>query len=35
LEAAGVVGPQDGSKPRQVLVADFNELSEIISHFVS
>jgi S-DNA-T family DNA segregation ATPase FtsK/SpoIIIE len=35
LEAAGVVGPQDGSKPRQVLVADFNELSEIISHFGS
>ncbi len=35
LEAAGIVGPQDGSKPRQVLVADFEELSEIIKHFVS
>ena len=34
LEAAGIVGPQDGSKPRQVLVADFSELSEILSHFV-
>ena len=35
LEAAGIVGPQEGSKPRQVLVADVNELSDIISHFVS
>ena len=34
LEAAGIVGPQDGSKPRQVLVTDYNELSEIIEHFV-
>ena len=34
LENAGIVGPQDGSKPRQVLVADFSELSEILSHFV-
>lgn len=34
LEAAGVVGPQDGSKPRQVLVNDLQELEEILSHFV-
>ena len=34
LEGAGIVGPQEGSKPRQVLVADFNELSEILSHFI-
>ncbi|MBE6233899.1 MAG: DNA translocase FtsK [Bacteroidales bacterium] len=34
LEAAGIVGPQEGSKPRQVLVSTFNELDEILSHFV-
>ena len=34
LEAAGIVGPQEGAKPRQVLVADLTELNEIISHFV-
>ena len=34
LEAAGVVGPQEGSKPRQVLVTTFNELDEIIAAFV-
>ena len=34
LEAAGIVGPQEGSKTRQVLVADLNELNEILSHFV-
>lgn len=34
LEAAGIVGPQEGAKPRQVLVADWTELNEIISHFV-
>jgi S-DNA-T family DNA segregation ATPase FtsK/SpoIIIE len=33
LEGAGIVGPQEGSKPRQVLVADFQELDEILSHF--
>ena len=33
LEAAGIVGPQVGSKPREVLVKDFNELDEILSHF--
>ena len=34
LEGAGIVGPQEGSKPRQVLVTTFNELDEILSHFV-
>ncbi len=34
LEGAGVVGPQEGSKPRQVLVANFEELDEILSHFI-
>ena len=34
LEAAGIVGPQEGSKPRQVLVADYSELDEILSSFV-
>ena len=33
LESAGIVGPQEGSKPRQVLVKDLNELNEILSHF--
>ena len=35
LEAAGVVGPQNGSKPREVLVKDFNELDQILSHFLN
>lgn len=34
LEGAGIVGPQEGSKPRQVLVANFEELDEILSHFI-
>ena len=34
LEGAGIVGPQEGSKPRQVLVSTFDELDEILSHFV-
>jgi S-DNA-T family DNA segregation ATPase FtsK/SpoIIIE len=34
LEAAGVVGHQEGSKPRQVLVTNFNELDEILAAFV-
>ena len=34
LEGAGIVGPQEGSKPRQVLVADYSELDEILSAFV-
>ena len=35
LEAAGVVGPQDGSKPRQVLVSDYAELESIITSFTT
>ena len=34
LEAAGIVGPQEGSKPRQVLVSNILELDEILSAFV-
>ena len=34
LEAAGIVGPQDGSKPRQVLVPDLNTLQPILDSFV-
>ena len=34
LEGAGIVGPQEGSKPRQVLVADYAELDEILASFV-
>ena len=35
LEAAGIVGPQEGSKPRQVLVRDFNELEGILRAFLN
>ena len=34
LEAAGIVGPQDGSKPRQVLIRDFNELQPILDAYM-
>ena len=34
LEAAGIVGPQEGSKPRQVLVGSLSELDEIIGAFL-
>ena len=34
LEAAGIVGPQEGSKPRQVLVQDLNGLQEILDAFI-
>ena len=34
LEAAGIVGPQVGAKPREVLVRDIAELEEILSHFM-
>ena len=34
LEAAGIVGPQQGSKPREVLVKDFSELDGILAHFL-
>ena len=33
LEGAGIVGPQEGAKPRQVLVSNFEELDEILMHF--
>ena len=33
LEAAGIVGPQSGSKPREVLVSDLDELQRIIDAF--
>ncbi len=33
LEAAGIVGPQEGSKPRQVLVASLDELDQIIAAY--
>lgn len=33
LEAAGIVGPQDGSKPRQVLVQSLDELQPILDAF--
>ena len=34
LEAAGIVGPQEGSKPRQVLVSSLNELEPILEAFL-
>lgn len=33
LEAAGIVGPQEGSKPRQVLVSDLAELEKILAAY--
>ena len=33
LEAAGIVGPQEGSKPRQVLVSCLDELDQIIAAY--
>ena len=35
LEAAGIVGPQNGAKPREVLVKDIAELEEILQHFLN
>ena len=35
LEAAGIVGPQNGSKPREVLVKDTDELDQILSRFIN
>ena len=35
LEAAGIVGPQNGSKPREVLVNDMAELEEVLQHFMN
>ena len=34
LEAANIVGPQEGSKPRQVLVPDLNSLQPILDAFL-
>ena len=33
LEAAGIVGPAKGSKPRQVLISDFNSLDTILQAY--
>ena len=35
LEAAGIVGPQNGAKPREVLVQTMAELDEILQHFLN
>lgn len=35
LEAAGIVGPQDGSKPRQVLVPDLATLEGILDAYMN
>ena len=34
LEAAGIVGPQEGSKPRQVLVGSLDDLQPILDAFL-
>ena len=33
LEAAGIVGPQEGSKPRQVMISDLDSLEEVLKAF--
>lgn len=33
LQAAGIVGPQEGSKPRQVLISSLEELENVIAAF--
>lgn len=35
LEQAGIVGPQEGSKPRQVLVSTLDELDEVIAPYLN
>lgn len=35
LEAAGIVGPQEGSKPRQVLIGSLDELESVLKAFTS
>ncbi len=32
LEAAGIVGPQEGAKPREVLIHDNESLDELLSN---
>jgi S-DNA-T family DNA segregation ATPase FtsK/SpoIIIE len=34
LEASGIVGPQEGSKPRQVLVQDLESLEKILKAYL-
>lgn len=34
LEAAGIVGPQEGSKPRQVLISNYDDLELILKAFM-
>ena len=34
LQAAGIVGPQEGSKPRQVLITNFDDLDAILKAFM-
>jgi S-DNA-T family DNA segregation ATPase FtsK/SpoIIIE len=33
LEAAGIVGPQEGSKPRQVLISTLDELEKVLEAY--
>lgn len=35
LQAAGIVGPQSGTKPREVLIKDLNELEELLKHYLN
>lgn len=35
LQAAGIVGPQSGAKPREVLINDLNELEELLKHYLN
>ena len=35
LEAAGIVGPQEGSKPRQVLIPDLASLEPVLKAFMN
>ena len=34
LEAAGIVGPQEGSKPRQVLITTLDDLDMLLKAFM-
>ena len=34
LESAGIVGPQEGSKPRQVLVQDLDTLQQMLNELM-